>query len=311
MPGIGVVVNPVAGRNRSRTDRSERLAAVLGDCGVVRETEDIGQLTDVASEFLERKVEILGVCGGDGSIHRCLSALIPVYGTEPLPRVLPLRAGTINFVAAATGCRRGSPERVLGHIVRQYQEGGTYDTTERDLLCVNGTEYGFAVGSGAVVNFLRAYYGKQGTGAVSAAWLLAKVIASGVLGTNLVRGIVQPVEADILCDDERVPFRVFTVILGATVEQIALGFRPTYLGNRKRGYLHFVGGPIGTWAVLKNLRRLRRGFPIEEPTLYDNLARRLTVRFGRPTAFMIDGDIGATVDELLVTTGPRVTLIRG
>jgi hypothetical protein len=108
-----------------------------------------------------------------------------------------------------------------------------------------------------------------------------------------------------------VPFRVFTVILGATVEQIALGFRPTYLGNRKRGYLHFVGGPIGAWPVLKKLRRLRRGFPIEEPTLYDNLARRLTVRFDRPTTFMIDGDIGTAVDELLVTTGPRVTLIRG
>jgi diacylglycerol kinase family enzyme len=311
MPGIGVVVNPVAGRNRNRGDRAGHLATVLGACGVVRETESIHDLADVAGEFLARKVDILGVCGGDGSIHRCLSALIPVYGAEPLPRVLPLRAGTINFVAAAIGCRRGSPERVLGQIVRRYQQGGTYDTTERDLLCVNGTEYGFAVGSGAVVNFLRAYYGRQGTGAASAAWLLATVIASGVLGTKLVRGIAQPVEADVFCDDERVPFRTFTVILGATVERIALGFRPTYLGNRKRGYLHFVGGPVGAWAVLKKLRRLRRGFPLEEPTLYDNLARRLTVRFGRPTSFMIDGDIGDPVEELLVTTGPRITLIRG
>ena len=311
MPGIGVVVNPIAGRNRVRTDRSERLAAVLGDSGVVRETEDVGQLAGVAREFLERRIDVLGVCGGDGSIHRCLTAFIPVYGAEPLPRVLPLRAGTINFVAATIGCRRGPPERVLGQIVRRYQKGATYDTTERDLLCINGDEYGFVVGAGAVVNFLRAYYGRQGTGAASAAWLLTKVIASGVLGTNLIRGIAQPVEADVFCDDERVPFRVFTVILGATVEQIALGFRPTYLANRKRGYLHFVGGPIGAWAMLKKLRRLRRGFPIEEPTLYDNLAQRLTVRFGRPTSFMIDGDIGATVDELLVTTGPRVTLIRG
>jgi diacylglycerol kinase family enzyme len=265
----------------------------------------------VGREFLEREVEILAVCGGDGSLHRCLTAFIPVWGAHPLPPLLPLRAGTINFVAADIGCRRGSPERVLGHVMRQYRRGATYDTTERDLLRINDDQYGFVVGCGAVVNFLRAYYGRQGTGPLSAAWLLTKVIASGLLGTNLARSIVQPVEADVSCDDERVPFRVFSVILAGTVQQIALGFRPMYLGNRKRGYLHFVGGPIGVWPVLKKLRRLRRGFPIEEATLYDNVARALTIRFARATSYMIDGDLGPTVKDLHVTTGPRVTLIRG
>lgn len=311
MPSIGVVLNPWARGNRHHTHRVDRLARVLGDWGIVRETEEVGQLTDVACEFLEQQVEILAVCGGDGSVFRTLSAFIPTYGTEPLPAVLPLRAGTINFVAAAIGCRRGSPEKVLAHVVRNCRQGIAHDVTERDLLCVNGTQYGFVVGCGAVVNFLRVYYGRQGTGPLSAAMLLARVFVSSFVGTSLARGIKQPVEADITCDDERVPFRVFTVILASTVDRIALGFRPTYLGHRKRGYLHFIGGPVGAWTVLKKLRRLHRGFPTEDATLYDNLAREVVMRFAHPAAYMIDGDVASPVPELRVTTGPRVTMIRG
>jgi diacylglycerol kinase family enzyme len=311
MPGIGIVLNPHARGNRRRTGRAERLADIVGDCGVVRETSDIAQLTDVAYEFLARQVEILAVCGGDGSLFHVLSQFIPVYEHEPLPRCLPLRAGTINFVAASIECRRGSPEKVLAHVVRDYRHGGTHDVTERDLLCVNKVQYGFAVGCGAVVNFLRAYYGQQGAGPRSAAGLLARVVLSAIAGTSLARGIVQPVEADIMCDDERVPFRVFTVVLAATVDQIALGFRPTYLGNRKRGYFHLVGGPIGAWTFLRRFGRLRRGLPTGEGSLYDNLARDVTIRFARPAPYMVDGDILPSTHEVHVTTGPRLTMIRG
>jgi diacylglycerol kinase family enzyme len=311
MPGIGVVVNPRAGGNRRWAARAARLRAVVGDCGVVHEPRDLKALAEVAAGFREDEVEIVAVCGGDGSMHQAVSALVPVYGSAALPPMLPLRAGTINYVAATVGCRRGSPEKVLSHVVRQYRLRAPYDTTERDTVCVNGGDYGFVVGCGAVVNFLQLYYGRQGTGSLSAARLLARVIVSGLLGSGFARSVVQPVEADILCDDERVPFRVFTVVLAGTVAQIALGCKPMYLANRKRGYLHLVAGPIGPWAVLKKLRRLRRGFPMEEPTLYDNLARRVTVRFARPAPYMVDGDLVAPVGELDVTAGPRITFIRG
>jgi diacylglycerol kinase family enzyme len=311
MPGIGVLVNPHASGNSRRADRVGRLTTIVGGSGIVRETQSIAEIADVAREFLSRQVEIVAVCGGDGSVFRCLSALLPVYGNEPLPRFLPLRAGTINFVAAAIGCRRGTPEKVLAHVARDYLRGGTHDVVERDLLCVNGTHYGFVFGCGAVVNFLRAYYGQHGTGPLRAALLLAKVVMSALAGTSLARGIVQPVEADIACDGERVPFRVFTAILGATVDRIALGFKPTYLATRKRGYFHIVAGPIGAWAFLRNIGRLYRGFPTGEQTLYDNLAREVTIRFTPAATYMVDGDILPAVTELQVTTGPRLAMIRG
>jgi diacylglycerol kinase family enzyme len=311
MPGIGVVVNPQARGNRRRTDRAERLAEIVGDAGVVRETAAVTQLAETAREFAARDLDVLAVCGGDGSIFRVFSALIPAYGDRPLPAVLPLRAGTINFVAAAIGCRRGPPEKVLAHVVRNYCRGIAHDTTERDLLCVNGTQYGFVIGCGAVVNFLRAYYAQQGTGPLYAIRLLARVVVSALAGGPFARGIVQPVEADITCDGERVPFRLFTVVLAGTVDRVALGFRPLYLGDRKRGYLHLVGGPFGAREFLRCFGRLRKGFPTEEPTLYDNLGRMVSIRFARPAAYMIDGDVAPPVTQLDVATGPRVILIRG
>ncbi len=311
MPGIGVVVNPQARGNRRRLGRTQRLVDIVGDAGLVREPNAVTQLAEVAGEFLARRVDVLAVCGGDGSVFRALSAFIPTYGGEPLPAVLPLRAGTINFVAAAIGCRRGAPEKVLAHVVRNHRRGIAHDTTERDLVCVNGDQYGFVVGCGAVVNFLRAYYAQQGTGPLYAARLLTRVVVSALAGTSFARGIVQPVEADITCDDERVPFRLFTVVLVGTVDRVALGFRPLYLGNRKRGYLHLVGGPVGAREFVRCFRRFRRGFPTEEPTLYDNLGRVVAIRFARPAAYMIDGDVAAPVSQLEVTTGPRITMIRG
>ena len=72
-----------------------------------------------------------------------------------------------------------------------------------------------------------------------------------------------------------------------------------------------VSGPIGAWAFLHNIGRLYRGFPTGEQTLYDNLAREVTIRFTPAATYMVDGDILPAVTELQVTTGPRLGMIRG
>jgi diacylglycerol kinase family enzyme len=310
--GIGVVVNPHARGNRHDPGaRVERMRRVVGDVGVVRLTESVADLERVATEFRGRGIEILAVCGGDGSDHCTLTAFDRIYGSAALPLLLPLRAGSINYVANDTGGRRGSPEQVLGRVARDHRRGKAHVTCERDLLRVNGDELAFVLGFGTAVNFLRAYYAREHTGRLAASWMLARAIGSALVGGHEARALVQPVEADVDCDGERLPFRRFTWFFAATVEQIALGFRPTYLATRKRGYFHVVGGPIAARRLIRRAVRIRRGFPTGEPDLYDSIGARLSIRFRTPTAYMLDGDVLDPCESLEVGVGRRVTIVRG
>ncbi|MGH7895156.1 MAG: diacylglycerol/lipid kinase family protein [Candidatus Binatia bacterium] len=312
MGGIGVVVNPHAKGNRAGApDRERRMSAILGADGIVRVTEDLPAIEEVAHEFVERGIDILAVCGGDGSDHCTLTAFQKVYGTRPLPLLLPLRAGTINYIADATAGRRGTPEQVLARVVRDQRRGNTHVTTERDVLRVNGTELGFLLSFGTAVNFLRAYYALDRQGPWQATKLLSRMIMSAMFGTHISRAVFQAVEADIECDDEALPFRLFTFFFAGTVDQIALGFKPTYLALRKRGFFHIVGGPIPARRLIRRAVRVYRGFPTGEPELYDSFGQRLAIRFVRPTHIMLDGDILEPVERCEVDVPFRVTLIRG
>lgn len=312
MPGIGVIINPHASGNRNDAGaRERRMAEIVGSFGWVRVTPDVESIDVVAREFRERAIDVLAICGGDGSDHCTLTAFNRVWGGAPLPLLLPLRAGTINYVADATGGRRGSPERALAEVVRDHRRGRRHVTTERDLLRVNGREIGFLLSFGTAVNYLRAYYALERQGPWPAAKLLGRLIASAIAGTHLSRAVFQAIEADIECDGEPLPFRLFTFFFAATIERIALGFQPTYLGNRKRGFFHVLGGPIPARRLIRRIARVYRGFPTGEPLLYDNLGQRLSIRFARPTHIMLDGDILEPAEQIEVDVPLRVELICG
>ena len=69
--------------------------------------------------------------------------------------------------------------------------------------------------------------------------------------------------------------------------------------------------PIGPLSLARKIVRFHRGFPLEEPDFYDNLARTVTIRFATPTGFMMDGDVLDPVETLTITTGPLLAMIRG
>jgi diacylglycerol kinase family enzyme len=308
---IGVVVNPHAGSNRRRPERARRFAEIVGTSGTVHVTPDLDAIERVAREFAAARVDLVAVCGGDGSHFRTLSALKRAYGDAALPLFLPLRAGTMNYIARSIDCMHGGPEHVLAHVTHDYRHGRTHDVVERHLLMVNGEHAGFVAGVGVIVNYLQLYYSEPKPGPMTATRLLVRLVASALAGSSLVRGVFRRVEADIDCDEERVPFRTFTVVLAGTVTHVALGFKPMYLAARKRHHFHLLAGPIGPLRLARKILRFRRGWPLLEPEFYDNLARVVTIRFATPTRFMMDGDILDPVQTLEIRTGPRISMIRG
>jgi len=310
MSGIGVVVNPRAGRNLRAGDRADRLGDVLGGHGWVRTPATLEQLCDVAAECRNRGVELLGVCGGDGTLARTLSALVRVYGADALPAIVPLRAGTMNTVARAMGCPRWEPERMLAEIAATYRRGGALDATEHQLVRVNGGDYGFMIGAGAPVEFLRLYYDQPRPGGAAAARLLARLAGSAVVRGAMVRRLFAPMRAAVHCDGVRVPFDAYTVIYASTIEDIGLGFRPTYRARERPGHVHVFAGPIGAVEFVRRLPAIKRGRATGSAQVHDGLARTVRVEFRQPTFYMIDGDIIGSTTRLTVEPGPLVRVIR-
>jgi diacylglycerol kinase family enzyme len=309
MSGIGVVVNPRAGRNRAG-GRTGRLGRVLGGHGWVRETQSLAHLEDVAAECRARGVDVLGVCGGDGTLARTLTALVRVYGGADLPRILPLRAGTMNTVARAMGCPAWRPERMLAEIVEDYRSGRSLDETEHQLLCINEDTFGFMIGAGVPVEFLRLYYDEPHRGLRGAAPVLTRLSAAALRGGPLAQRVVRPMAAALRCDGELVPFASYSVIYASTIADIGFGFKPTYRARERQGAFHVFAGPIGAAEFLSYMPAIWRGQPTGSPHIHDALAARLLVEFREPTFYMVDGDIMEPSERLAVEHGPIVRVIR-
>ena len=83
MPGIGVIINPNASGNRNGAGaRERRMADVVGAFGWVRVTPTIDAIDDVAREFHDRGIDILAICGGDGSDHCTLTAFHRIWASR-------------------------------------------------------------------------------------------------------------------------------------------------------------------------------------------------------------------------------------
>ena len=311
MGGIGVLLNPHASGNKRRPGRLERFRTIVGQDGEVVATRDLAEVNVTLSRFHERKVDIIAVCGGDGSFYHVVSRVIKIWGSDTIPLLLPLRGGTINNLSRTIRARRRRPESMLAHVVKDYRHGRTHEVTQRDLIAINGSDYGYIVGAGLIVNFLRLYYSGRSPGPVRAFWLLGLLGLSNVFGTSLITGVVKPFEADVVCDGERVPFRAFTMVLASSVAHIGLGVKPFYLSARKRGYFHVLAGPATPTELLGKLYRFFRGFPASLVTLHDTMAREVRIEFAEPTSYTINGELLAPVMTLELSPGPRVSFISG
>jgi len=307
---IGVVINPHAGGNRGDDGRLARLQQILGASGVAVAPASLSDLDRVVHEIKGRGVDVLAVCGGDGSFFRTLSAAARAYGPESLPRFLPLRGGSMNTIARSVGCRRGRPESVLAQVVAELRAGGRIDSTERQLMVINGDSFGFMSGAGAVVNFLQAYYGRAGRGPVAAASLFGRALLSAALRDGFAQQLLSGIDAEIKSDDQRLAQRHFNFVYASTINEIGLGIQVTYRGDRTPGHFHLIAADIRPTQALARVHRLRRGRPLDLPTVYDNVARSVRIEFERPTHYMIDGDVLPPVQRLDLSSGPRLTILR-
>ncbi len=314
--GIGVIVNPHARRNRGCAEAViERLAGIVGDAGEVRACGDPESLSEAADAFRRAGVEVVALCGGDGTNGRVIGALEACYSAAPLPKVALLRGGTMNTTARGLGVPKGRPEDLLRTLVADVVAGRELCVNPRPLIRA-GERLGHIFGMGILVTYLDAYYarGKGNPTPWTAFRTLAAAAGSALVRGPLIRRIGARVELELTLDGEVLePARYFAVAAGTT-PQIGLGFTPFPRAQSDPTRFQLLGIACGPVAFLRDLFRFQTGRGLCDHHGVDRMVGTLTVRpvDGSDTVgMMFDGDVAVVPAPLEVSVGPVVEIVVG
>src|SRR3954447_13253606 len=135
MPGIGLITNPRSRANLRDPSRARKLGYLIGSHGTAEATRSIDDLYRVCEQFRDERIEVLGISGGDGTLHHTLTAMIKTYGEKELPTIAVLRGGTMNTVANSLGIK-GETGKLLFELVDKHRRGVEVPVVTRPLLQV-------------------------------------------------------------------------------------------------------------------------------------------------------------------------------
>lgn len=306
MSGIGIILNPHSRSNRKNPERIKRLGFIVGEKGSCKLTKDIMDIPEIIHEFKEKKIDILGISGGDGTNHCTLTTLINEYGDAPLPKIAFLRGGTMNAIANALGIH-GSPEQILSNLIFKYHEEQEFETTQVNILNVNG-KYGFLFGMGLISRFIERYYENKG-GPLAAFWLFVKVGFETLFNCGRAPEMYERFDAQVTVDGKSWDFKNYTFIDAGTMESFCFGFKPLYNARKKPDYFHVMGCTATPRGVLSTLPRTLLSKPQLKKYYEDSIAQKVTIKLNKPMTYMMDGDMQAAIDVINLEIGPRVTII--
>ncbi len=230
MAGIGIITNPHSKLNKRNPRRQQLLGYIAGERGHVEITNSLEDLKRVAETFHKRKIAILAINGGDGTISRTLTAFIETYGQDKLPMVALLRGGTINVLASNLGIK-GSPEKILFRLMEEQSTSNFGQCIKLRSIEVEGN-YGFLFANGTSVRFLEAFY-KNKTNSLGSFFMLCRLAFSRFIGKSFYNSIVRTEPVSLTADDGKTVNHESTSVLCATIEKMPLG-PPIFFGNRQK-----------------------------------------------------------------------------
>jgi len=305
---IGVVSNPRARKNVTNPNRVERLRQILGREAVFRTTQTPEEISDAAREFRREEIDILVIDGGDGTLHHTLSAFIPIYNGMDLPPIVLLRGGTMNTIANSLGIK-GLSEAILQRILSAIKGRVPFEIVRANALQVND-RYGFIFGLGFPVNLLKAYYRGEGRGKWKSIGVLLKILFSSLKKGGGDSNFFRPFKADIWLNGERLPIGRYTAILGSTVKEVGLGFKPTRRAGEREGFFQILCCEMGPKRMGLTALKILLGMELRDSKLFDRMATRSVITLEKPVDMQMDGEIFRDQKEIRLHVGPAIRFIR-
>ena len=200
---IVVFVNPGSRANRRDPDRARRFASILGEAGQVLSPASSEALAAEARRVAQAQPSIIGVHGGDGTLHWTVTALLRAFRERPLPPLALLPGGTMNVVASSLGIQ-AKPEDLLAQLVAGEKATDPPAVVVRRCLKVQD-EYGFVFGTGLITNFLQEYYAAGDYGSSRAIWILLRSILSEATTGRYAKRIFRRFHGRVFVDGRFIP----------------------------------------------------------------------------------------------------------
>jgi diacylglycerol kinase (ATP) len=313
VPGIAVLFNPNTRRNRKTPGLARQMQRMLGSDGVLLITKTVDHLPEAAARCLADGVEVVGLSGGDGTLHAVTTELARVYAKagKDVPPIALLRGGTMNTIAKGMKTLRGTPLSILDHLIERYRRQERFRIVPRSALDLDGgREFGFLFGLGMPVSFLRAYYKGSGRGAAKGAEVLGRLVLSTVMRSPYARAIFSPVPACVSVDGGERRSRRYTAIMAATVTEVGLGFAPFRRAPETPDRFQILAAAEPPLRIAAQIRRLYTGARLRGDVL-DELAKETMIETERDVDYMFDGEIRRGGTRFHLRTGPQISFIQG
>jgi diacylglycerol kinase family enzyme len=303
-----VVINPHAKRNKKLPELPEKLEKILGPSAVVRLSQSLDGVESVAREALAAGCEVLGICGGDGTIHHTVSRFLKVYGSHPLPKILTLGGGTMNMVCHSVGVL-GPSEGIARRYRAIVDEERKLPIVFRETIHIE-ERYSFIFGLGLVSNFLDAYYEGGDTGPVKAALVVQRAITSVMKRSEFAKELFAPWRGEVVVDGKTLPYAQYTAVLAQTIENLGIGFKPMYRAFEQPGTFHLIATQMNAVKLVNHLPDVFFGRPMHHPETYDTVAKGMILRPEKEILYTMDGDMYTTQGELTVGMGPTLEILK-
>ncbi|MCQ8894883.1 hypothetical protein NQT62_00330 [Limnobacter humi] len=281
---------------------------ILGQQGTAALTQSLEELEQTLQQHAPEGISAIVPFGGDGTVSVALTTALRVYGADQLPRILAIKAGTMNEIATEIGTLSRNPLHDIAAMARLIKSGEPIPTTHRYPMSINGERLGFAFGFGASSRFLERYYA-AGAGVLVALRMVAGYVGSALIMGGTIRNLFKPVVGRLVHSQGSAPI-AWTFCLALTVRKLPFGvLLSTSGGENARPVMCVVAGApklirLALCLPLIWIGRLPKWIGLTRAE-YANIR----VELEEPMAWHIDGDVCTPSQAIEIVTGPKVHFV--
>ena len=295
---LGLISNPYAKVCKLEPLYNSRLWYALGNSGIMNITKTIPELERVCQEYYERKIDTVGIVGGDGSIGLVLTHLSAAYKENP-PKIIILPGGTINFLRNNFNLK-GDPLKILKNFLAS---PSSFKEKKIGTLEVNG-RLGFLFAAGIASDFLTLFY-KQKKSPLSAFLFFINHIYYAFFNKKKSLLSAGPLS---FSSEPHAPEKSYNLVFASTVPKVFFNLfifkKLPVLKNKCFEVLAFNVKQNSILSILIDLLRTdkRKG--------YQQLTDSLSLSINPQTTVSLDGDIiFCSNSPISLRKGPQVTFL--